>query len=79
MTGNIDLLYKLVDIEPIPVGLVNGSVMYAMKRGSVALNPNLRLHDVIYMPNLDCNLISITQLLDKIYCRETFTKKHCIV
>jgi len=79
MERDIYLLCNVVDIEPIPMSVANGSMPYGIKRGSIALNPNLLLHDVIYLPSLDCNLISIAQPLGKIYCMVTFTKKCCVV
>jgi len=59
------LLNEVNDIEPIPVILANWAITYVIKRGSVELNPNLVLHDVLYVPSLDCNLISVAQLLDE--------------
>ena len=44
---------------------------HAVKRGSVQLNSKLVLRDVLYVPSLDCNLISIYQLLDEICCMVT--------
>jgi len=79
MPSNLDLLYNVVDIEPILIRLANGSMTHAINRGLVTLNANMIPYDVLYLPSLDCNLISITQLLNEICCMVTFTKKHCVV
>ena len=79
MIGNLSLLTNVVNIDPIPVSKANGSITYAAKRGSVVLNSTLILQDVIYVPNLDCNLISAGPLVDEIYCMVTFFKKRCVV
>ena len=42
-------------------------VTHAVKRGSVKLSPKLMLHDVLYVPSLDCNLIYVAMLYDNIY------------
>ena len=79
MTGELELLRNVVDIALVPVGLADGSIAHATKRGSIQLNSTLILGDVLYVPSLDCNLISIYQLLDELCCMVTFTKKLCEV
>jgi len=59
MTGNLKLSLNLCDITPVPVGMPNGTIPLANKRGSVRLNDKLMLSDVLYVPSLNCNLISI--------------------
>jgi len=44
-------------VESIPVELHNGSTTIATKRGSVMLNPKLRLNYVLYVSRLNCSLI----------------------
>jgi len=59
MTGNLKLLSNLCDIQLVPIGMPNGTIPLANKRGSMRLNAKLMLSDVLYVPNLNCNLISI--------------------
>jgi len=59
MTGELELLRNVVDIAPIPVGLADGLIAHATKRGSIQLNSKLILRDEFYVPSLDFNLISI--------------------
>ena len=79
MTGELSCLNNVIDIDPIPVRLENGFITYVVKRESVKLNPKLTLHDVLYVPSLDCNLISVAQLLDGFCCMVTFFKKLCVI
>ena len=61
MTGNINLLQSVCDMNPIPVGMPNGAMALAGKHGSITINEKLILCDVLYVPSLNCNLISIAQ------------------
>jgi len=45
----------------------------------VRLNDNLVLYDVLYVPSLNCNLISIAQLIEDLCCSVTFTYKSCVI
>jgi len=75
----LELLCNVMDNAPVSVGLADGSIAHATKRGSIQLNSKLILRDVLYVPSLDCNLISIYQLLDELCCMVTFTKRLCVV
>ena len=61
------------------VGMPNRVVTFANKRGSIRLNEKLVLNDVLFMPSLNCNLISIAQLIEDLCCTVTFTHKSCVV
>ena len=50
-----------------------------MKRGSVQLNPNIKLRHVLYVSGLNCSLIHIAQLIEENTCDVTFTKKLCVI
>ena len=39
----VELLTNARNIDPIPIGLANGPMIYAIKKGSVALNSKLTL------------------------------------
>ena len=47
------------------------------KEGTVMLNKFLKLNNVLYIPNLKCNLILVSQLIEEIDCTILFTKKFC--
>jgi len=79
MTGNLCLSSNVVGIEPIPVGMPNGAITIANKLGSVKLNEKLSISDVLFVPSLNCNLISIAQLIEDLYCIVTFTHKLYVI
>ena len=43
------------------------------------LNDKLILSDVLYVPGLNCNLISIAQLIEDLCCIVIFTRKLCVI
>ncbi|XP_074373550.1 uncharacterized protein LOC141713884 [Apium graveolens] len=61
------------------LGLSNGKQVMATKEGSVALGDKLILTDVLYVPELNCNLIFVLQLLATSFYRITFTDKFCVI
>jgi transposase InsO family protein len=79
MTGNLSNLYDLRNILQCPVGLPNGSNAVATKEGSVTLDGNFVLKNVLYVPGLTCNLISVSQLVDHSKCIVKFTDNICVM
>ncbi|KAK4438481.1 hypothetical protein Salat_0182400 [Sesamum alatum] len=63
MTGRKELLSELIDTIPMPVYLPNGARTTTTMVGRVVLSPKMELANVIYVPKLTCNLISIRQLI----------------
>ena len=59
MTEKISMLCAARKIKECPVGLSDSSSAEATHEGNVILPGNLTLHNVLFVPNLDCNLISI--------------------
>ena len=68
MTGDISKLSKINDIHPVLVNMPNGQTSVASKQGMVRLNSKILLHDVLFVPDLTCNLISIAQLINDLNC-----------
>jgi len=60
MTRNLNHMYELRDIQSFPVGLPNGQHTTTIKEGSVVLYVGLKLTNVLYVPKLNCNLISVS-------------------
>lgn len=52
-------------ISECRVSLPDGSSSQATHEGSVLLPGNLQINNVFFVPKLDCNLISVTKLLDR--------------
>ncbi|KNA05415.1 hypothetical protein SOVF_190600, partial [Spinacia oleracea] len=79
MSGNRSMFSTLTDATHSPVGLPNGKQVMATKEGTVILSENLTLSNVLYVPDLKCNLISVSQLLVNSHCNVTFTNKLCVI
>lgn len=79
MTGNLHLLHNISEVAPSTVGLPDGVQISAVKQGSAHLSTDFIIKDVLYVPNLKVNLISIGQLLLDIQCLVTFTGSLCVI
>ena len=79
MTGMIGDLRDLREIAQCSVGLPDGSSAIATKEGTVTLESNLCLKNVLYVPGLTCNLISMSQLTDHYNCFVQFTNGLCVI
>lgn len=79
MTGMLDNLYDCSAVPPCPVSLPDGVQTTAVSKGSVRLSSGLVLRNVLYVPNLKCNLIAVGQLILDSHCFVTFTDRLCIV
>ena len=65
MIGDLSNLFNLLDISPCSVGLLDGSNIVSTKEGSITLDSDFCLGNVLYVPELSCNLISMSQLIDR--------------
>lgn len=79
MTGNLNHMRELRDIQSCLVGLPNGEHASAIKEGSIVLEGGLKLDNVLFVPKLTCNLISVSQMMNELKCVIQFTDKLCIV
>ncbi|KAL2933389.1 Retrovirus-related Pol polyprotein from transposon RE1 [Bienertia sinuspersici] len=79
ITNNINCLIGVKSISPWPVGLPNGHTSMATLIGSVILSSRLTLKNVLYVPDLHCNLISVSQLIDTSTCLVHFTNTLCAI
>lgn len=64
--GIFDCLLDVVDVSPCPVDLPDGTYVMATQEGSVRLSNNITLLHVLFVPQLNCNLISVSHLIDKL-------------
>jgi hypothetical protein len=79
MTGNVRIMQKTKNVQGCPVGLPNGEQAVATHEGIVILEKGLQLSNVLYVPGLNCNLISVSQLIDDMDCVLQFTNSVCIM
>jgi len=59
------------------IGLPNGAYTMDMEKGAATLGKDLQLSNVLYMPNLKCNLVSISKLCKKLNCIVTYFDEFC--
>ncbi|CAH9112979.1 unnamed protein product [Cuscuta epithymum] len=79
VTGDLSRLTDVVSIRDCSVGLPDGRTVYATLEGRVVLSNDLALDHVLYVPKLNCHLISISQLTDQSACLVTFTNSLCAI
>uniref|UniRef100_A0A7C9EJX7 Retrovirus-related Pol polyprotein from transposon TNT 1-94-like beta-barrel domain-containing protein n=1 Tax=Opuntia streptacantha TaxID=393608 RepID=A0A7C9EJX7_OPUST len=79
MMGTLRALRDLKEIAPCPVGLPNGKDTIATKEGTIIVNEDLCLKNVLYVSELTCNLISVSQLTKQCRCFVQFTKTLCVI
>jgi hypothetical protein len=76
---NLQFFSSYKRIKPIHVKLPDGSFITANFFGTVFFNKNLFLTDVLYIPDFNFNLISITRLTNTIYCELLIDKHSCLI
>lgn len=59
MTGQLDMMVDVKDITSVLVGLPSGMKTLSTKGGRVCMTQEVILNDVLYIPDLIYNLISI--------------------
>ncbi|KAL2927200.1 Retrovirus-related Pol polyprotein from transposon RE1 [Bienertia sinuspersici] len=79
ITNNSNYLLDAQSVSYWPVGLPNGHHALATLIGSVSLFPRLTLKNILYVPDLHCNLISVSQLIDTSNCLVHFTNTLCAI
>jgi len=79
MTGTLQYMCDVKEVIGCPVGLPNGYTTTCTKEGTVKLTDSLRVENVLYVPELNCNLISISQLLDELNCNVQFIGNLCAI
>ncbi|RVW74059.1 Retrovirus-related Pol polyprotein from transposon TNT 1-94 [Vitis vinifera] len=61
----------------LTVRIADGSLSKVAGTGSVVLSRDLTLNSVLLVPNLDCNLLSISKLIKEKRCITNFSSTHC--
>lgn len=79
VTGDKTWLTHVDRILDCPVGLPNGTQATATLEGRVLLFEGLILSRVLFVPQLQCNIISVSQLIDDTNCNVRFTNSLCAI
>lgn len=79
MTGLLEELYELQKIAQVLVKLPEGRKVVARQEGTIWFRNGLVLKRVLFVPGLECNLISVPQLLDHCTCFVIFTPNICVI
>ena len=75
MTGNRELFFNFLDSSSrSSIKTADGSFSPIKGSGSVLINDNLLLEDVLFVPNLACNLVSVSKLSKNLNCSLQFTE-----
>ncbi|XP_021714729.1 uncharacterized protein LOC110682706 [Chenopodium quinoa] len=79
VTGDETWLFDVTEIMQIPVGLPNGGTVVAKKEGSIRLSTSITLKNVLYVPQLSCNFLSVSQLIKDLNCDVNFNSSLCVI
>ena len=72
MTGDLSMIQEAEQVSPIAIGLPNGMQIFAGKEGSVLLDNRIRLNNVLFVPSLTCNLVSVAKFCEELNCCVAF-------
>ncbi|XP_010425119.1 PREDICTED: uncharacterized protein LOC104710243 [Camelina sativa] len=79
LSEDCSILHDVIDIIPSAVTKPDGTASRATKRGVLPLNSTYKLRDVLYAPDFDCTLISISKLLKQTSSIAVFTDTLCFL
>ena len=64
-------------IKPVNINLPNGALVTAHYSGIVQFSPNFVIHNVLYVPDFNFNLISISKLISTLHYTLIFSGDFC--
>ncbi|KAK3037954.1 hypothetical protein RJ639_030659 [Escallonia herrerae] len=59
------------------IKIADGSLSAIVGTGSIVLSPSITLHNVLHIPKLSCNLLSISKLTNDLKCQANFYSTQC--
>ena len=62
----------------LKVKIADGTLSPVASKGSIRISESITLNPVLHVPNLSCNLLSISQLTKRSNCSAKFLPSHCI-
>lgn len=79
MVGNQQFFTHLSPCsDPHTVRIENGSCSQVTGHGSVRLTPDICLQSVLFVPDLHCNLLSVSRLNSDLKCTTKFFAHSCV-
>ncbi|XP_062080820.1 uncharacterized protein LOC133785617 [Humulus lupulus] len=79
VTGDESCLLDIKVVSPCPVGLPDGQSVVATKDGVVQITEKIILQHVLFVPQLTCNLLLVSQLNDDLNCFVQFHSNICVI
>src|ERR1044072_1910570 len=78
MTGDISVFKKYTPCHNhSTVRIADGTLSKVIGKGSVCISEHITLDNVLYVPKLDCNLLSVSKLTNDLDCVTKFLPKLC--
>lgn len=78
MTSDCGHLQSISPSSQTIISTANGSTSPITCVGSVILSENITLDNVIVVPSLECNLLSVSQITSFLACTVTFWPSYCV-
>ncbi|KAJ1409194.1 Zinc finger, CCHC-type [Sesbania bispinosa] len=80
MTPLFSLLKGVRNLEkPFYITVPTGNTVLVEKMGFIDLNRDIKLNNVLFVPDFSCNLISIHQLTNDLSCTVTYHANYCVI
>ena len=79
MTGDSKLFSEVTNIRPVLICLPDGRLTLAKERGSILLEKKGPLKDVLYVPELNCDILSVAKLCKDLNYAMTFFDDTCVL
>ena len=79
MTGELSFLENITSIPSCPVRFADGNKTYATHTGVFHFSHSITLLNVLFVPNLNCSLISVSKLLRQTNCFAILTDTICVL
>ena len=78
MTGSAKLFASYIPCAGNQkIKIADGSLSAIAGKGSIAISPSITLRDVLHVPKLSCNLLSVSKLIHDMNCQAQFFQSHC--
>ena len=78
MTGNLMVFHEYTPCyNNSSVRIADKTLSRVVGTGSVIISKDMNLHSVLYVPKLDCKLLSISKLMQNLNCVSKFLPQMC--